>query len=246
MLKEALEYVVGLRKPEILELEDGTYSDKPLSRIDYDPVPEAVKTKTLSSIIDYINQNVDYIRGNKLMIHVVSPTKVEVKDFLNRNMIRSTYMAADADVPDIPFGRFIPLEEFKILLASCFEDSEDFGCKNDKETLLSFVSNVQVGTVADYGDDGISQKAVVSRGITNKEEVLVPNPVSLCPYRSFHEIPQTKSEFIFRLKDKDGQISCALFEADGGAWKNAARMEIAGFLSEKILDDKEKRFHVLF
>ena len=246
MLKEALEYVVGLKKPEIVALDNEVYSDKPLQRIDYDPVPESLQTRTLTSIIDYINQDVDYIRGNKLMLQVVSPVKVKVKDFLNRNMVRSTYISAEAEVPDIPFGRYIPLEEFKILLASCFEDSKTFGCDNDKEILLSFVSHVQVGTVADYGDDGISQKAVVSRGITNKEEVLVPNPVSLCPYRSFHEIPQTKSEFIFRLKDEGGQISCALFEADGGAWRNTARMEIAEYLQKEIMDDEEKRFHVLF
>ena len=199
MLKQALEYIVGLKKAEIFEMESGTYSDKPLTRIDYDPTPDTVKTSTLSSIIDYINKNVDYIRGNKLMIHVVSPTKVEVKDFLNCNMTRSTYMTAVADVPSIPFGEFIPLEKFKILLASCFEGSVPFGTESDKETLIHFVSNVQVGTIADYGDDGISQKAVVSRGITQKEEVIVPSPVSLCPYRSFHEVPQTKSEFFFRV-----------------------------------------------
>lgn len=246
MIREALEYVVGMRKPEIIELDNGVYSDKTLERIDYDPTPAAVKTSTLSSIVDYINEDVDYIRGNKLMIHVVSPTRVEVRDYLNRNMKRCTYMVAEADVPFIPFGKFIPLEEFKILLASCFESGELLDEGSDKETLMSFVSNVQVGTIADYGDDGISQKAVVTKGISHKEEVIVPSPVALRPYRSFHEISQTMSEFVFRLKEEHGQILCALFEADGGAWKNATQQSIAEYLSEMIDDEEEKRFHVLY
>lgn len=246
MIREALEYIVGMKKPEIIELDNEVYSDKPLERIDYDPTPAAVATSTLSSIVEYINHDIDYIRGNKLMIHVVSPTQVVVRDYLNRNMKRCTYMQANADVPSIPFGRFIPLEEFKILLASCFEVALPFDEGNDRETLMSFVSNVQVGTIADYGDDGISQKAVVTKGISHKEEVIVPSPVSLRPYRSFHEISQTKSEFIFRLKEEHGQILCALFEADGGAWKNTTQQSIAGYLSDMINDENEKRFHVLY
>lgn len=37
MIKEALEYIVGLKTPVITEIDDNTYSDKPLNRISYVP-----------------------------------------------------------------------------------------------------------------------------------------------------------------------------------------------------------------
>lgn len=37
MIKEALEYIVGLKTPVITEIDGNTYSDKPLNRIGYVP-----------------------------------------------------------------------------------------------------------------------------------------------------------------------------------------------------------------
>ena len=37
MIKEALEYIVGLNKPEILNIKGQDYSDKSLKRISYIP-----------------------------------------------------------------------------------------------------------------------------------------------------------------------------------------------------------------
>ena len=246
MIKEALEYIVGMSKPNCIEKGDNTYSDKPLTRVDYDPAPEAIKTNTLTSILEYVNTDADNIQDCKLLIHVESPTRVCVQSYLNSNMRRNKYMAAEADIPKVLFGTFIPLEEFKIMLASCFADSDEEHLTS-KENLLSFLSNVQIGTVEDYGDDGISQKAEVKKGISGacREIKLAPNPVELCPFRSFQEIYPVKSSFIFRMKEQNGVILCALFEADGGAWKNDCRRDIAGFLMDH-LKNTESRFHVLY
>ena len=233
MIKEALQYIVGMNEPHYFEKGTDTYSDKPLNRVDFDPVAETIGTNTLTSILEYITSNVDDIHARDLLIHVKSPTCVSVMDYLNRNMRRNEYIFANADIPEIRFGTFIGLEEFKIMLASCFADSDETH-KTSKEDLLSFLSNVQLGTVADYGDDGISQKASVKKGIAGFEEKLAPNPVELCPFRTFQEIYPVKSSFIFRMKEKDNAIYCALFEADGGIWKNECRMEIAGFLMDGL------------
>lgn len=63
----------------------------------------------------------------------------------------------------------------------------------------------------------------------------VPNPVKLRPYRTFHEVEQPASDFIFRMKSERG-ISCALFEADGGAWENAAMANIKNYLEFELAD----------
>ena len=71
-------------------------------------------------------------------------------------------------------------------------------------------------------------------GIARVEDVPVPNPVELMPYRTFREVTQPTSTFILRLKPgRDGALpTCALFEADGGAWKLRAIQSIAAYLTE--------------
>lgn len=246
MIREALEYIVGMSKPNCIEKGGNTYSDKPLTRVDYDPAPDAIRTNTLTSILEYINTDADNIQDCKVLIHVESPTCVSVQSYLNSNMRRNKYMVASADIPRIDFGNFIPLEEFKIMLASCFADSDEEH-KTSKEDLLAYLSGVQVGTLSEYGDDGISQKAEVKKGITGvgREDKVAPNPVGLCPFRSFQEIYPVKSSFIFRMKEGSGTIYCALFEADGGAWKNECRKDIAGFLIDG-LRNTDSKFHVFY
>lgn len=245
MIKEALQYIVGMNEPHYFEKGSETYSDKPLERVDFDPAPKAIGTNTLTSILEYISTNTDNIHiVRDLLIHVKSPTCVSVMDSLNRNMRRNEYIVANADIPEIRFGTFIGLEEFKIMLASCFANSDETH-GTSKEDLLSFLSSVQLGTVADYGDDGISQKASVKKGIAGFKEELAPNPVELCPFRSFQEIYPVKSNFIFRMKERDNAIYCALFEADGGIWKNECRREIAGFLMDGLSKINNK-CHVIY
>lgn len=46
---------------------------------------------------------------------------------------------------------------------------------------------------------------------------------------------QPKSDFIFRMKqDKYDGIACAIFEADGGAWKIAATTAIKEYLQFEL------------
>ena len=72
-------------------------------------------------------------------------------------------------------------------------------------------------------------------GIASKGEAIVPSPVTLKPFRTFVEVEQPLSNFVFRMKqDRYDGIQCALFEADGGAWKIAAMREIKTYLKEQL------------
>ena len=113
----------------------------------------------------------------------------------------------------------------------------------DKALLLKFAGTVEQGSVAEYGDDGVTQKATVRQGIASKTDAVVPNPVKLRPYRTFTEVVQPASDFIFRMKEDRG-ITCALFEADGGAWKNAAMKNIKECL-EFELEGYQDQFIVI-
>lgn len=96
--------------------------------------------------------------------------------------------------------------------------------------------NVEDRSVAKYSDDGMTQKATIKSGLANVEDVIVPNPVILNPFRTFFEIGSIATPFVFRLRNGGTGVNCALFEADGGMWKQQAVHEIAEYLSCQLAD----------
>lgn len=230
MIKEALQYIVGLSAPVVQEIGNETYSDKPLHRVDYTPLAEPIQLSTLGSLVDYIKSNVDNVGpnwGDPMLIHVISPTKVKMYSCLDRNRNREYIAEVTANVPEFGFNRWIDHESFCIALQSKFLPNED------RALLLKFAGTVESGTIAEYGDDGVTQKATVKVGIAKKGEAVIPNPVELVAYRTFVEVEQPVSQYIFRMQDRNG-IQCALYEADGGAWKIEAMHRIKAYLEAAL------------
>ena len=64
--------------------------------------------------------------------------------------------------------------------------------------------------------------------------MIVPNPVSLRPYRTFSEVEQPESNYVFRIKDSDKGPAFKLVEADGGLWKNATMRKIKEYLEFEL------------
>lgn len=232
--KEALEYLVGLGEANIkdIELPDGeieTFSDKPLYRLEkHIPMAEPFTVNTLTGLVDYIKSNIDLLNTPMLVI-VETPTTVRVVSKLNENHEREHVIYADAEVPYFKFNSFMDKENFCINIQSKFVENDD------RRLLLSFAGTVSNGTVAEYGDDGISQSATVKVGVASRSTAKVPSPLKLKPYRTFIEIEQPESSFIFRMKDINETVACALYEADGGAWGIAAKKAIKEYL-ETALD----------
>lgn len=232
MLKEALQYIIGLHEPSINSIGKEIYSDKQLYRIHHDPKAEPIKMSTLTSLVDYLTADVDFTKASgTVFVHVQSPTKVSVYSALDDDRERECLVEVNAQVPTFNFDTFIEHESFCIALQSKFMASDD------RALLLKFAGTVESGSVSEYGDDGVSQKATIKTGIASKGEALVPNPVSLVPFRTFIEVAQPISSFVFRMKQgKYDGIQCALFEADGGAWKHDAMLLIKAYLKEKFHD----------
>nr|DAF81550.1 MAG TPA: hypothetical protein [Caudoviricetes sp.] len=237
MIKEALQYIVGLGEAQEHRINCDTYSDKPLYRIDpYYPKAVAVEMHTLTSLVDYIKAKIDSM-PEKMIIDVRSPEKVVLYSQLDDNRDRETLVVVEARIPSFPFDSFMDQERFTINLQSKFIDDP----ATDRALILKFAGTVEAGTVAEYGDDGVTQKATVKTGIASKGDAIVPNPVKLRPYRTFLEVEQPASEFIFRMKqDKYDGINCAIFEADGGAWQMAATKAIKEYLQFELEDFKDQ------
>ncbi len=105
---------------------------------------------------------------------------------------------------------------------------------NDKAKILKIVGNIKDKAVRQYGDDGITQQVTAKTGLALVEDVPVPNPVMLAPFRTFMEVEQPESKFVFRMKRGDDGPECALFEADGGAWKLEAMKRIKAYLQAEL------------
>lgn len=232
MLKEAIQYVVGLGKANISEvcLPGGveTYSDKPLYRVEnHIPMAEPLSVNTLTGLVEYITSDIDLI-DVPMLVMIESPTTVKVVSKLNDKRDRECIITASAKVPRFSFNSFVDKEEF------CINVQSKFIPNDERALLLSYAGTVESGTVAEYGDDGVSQKATVKTGIASKADAKVPSPLTLMPYRTFLEVAQPESKFIFRMKDYGGSVGCALFEADGGKWEIEAKNNIKEYLENEL------------
>jgi hypothetical protein len=70
-----------------------------------------------------------------------------------------------------------------------------------------------------------------------QKELVLQNPFKLKPFRTFREVDQPESPFIFRVHQQAEEMpKCALYEADGGAWKLQAMKNIGDYLKEKLPD----------
>ena len=150
---------------------------------------------------------------------------------LDADRKREELVDVEAMIPDFEYGRYMGNERFIIALQSKFIDNDD------RALLLKFSGTVKDESIVEYGDDGVTQKATVKTGITSVGDAIVPNPVKLQPFRTFIEVTQPESAFVFRMRQADGRgVECAIFEADGGAWKNAAMKSIKEYLQNELAE----------
>ncbi|MFD2133319.1 hypothetical protein ACFSKI_19070 [Pseudogracilibacillus auburnensis] len=232
MIKDALKYLVGMGKAEIHKENDQTFSDKQLHLIKK-PTAGPFVVNTLSGLVDYLQSDFDekYNSDNPFIVHIVSPTEVKVESPLNNDAGRDYFVKAEALIPHFLFDSFHDTEEFNIKLQSCFVKNED------RDIMLKVVGNIQEDNVKNVKDDGISQAVVAKVGVASVGNVEVPNPVSLAPFRSFVEVDQPVSDFVFRMQNGP---RCALFESDGGAWKLEAISNIKTYLHLNLTEEIEK------
>lgn len=230
MIKEALQYIVGMKAPEVMEIDGQTYSDKDLRRICYNPKAKTIEMTTLTSLVEYIKANIDSM-SERMLVHVEDPYHVSLYSQLDSDRVREYLVEINAQIPEFRYGSYMDHESFLIALQSKFIPNDD------RELLMKFAGTVENGSLAQYGDDGVTQKATIKTGIASKGDVIVPNPVTLRPFRTFVEVEQPESAFVFRMREGGrGEIECAIFEADGGAWKNAAMRSIKEYLQFELGD----------
>lgn len=237
MLKEAIKFLVDLSiKPDerfvdindpdgndrtfVIDSEGNSKEIKPLiSR-----ASEPLRINTLTGLVGYLKANLERAHSN-FFLQVFDETTVLLKGVLDIDGGRETLVIANAIVPNFNYGRFHDTEELIIAFQSKFTPTKD------RDLLLKVIGNVKEENVRTTGDNGIAQAVTIKTGVASADDVLVPNPVTLAPYRTFLEVEQPESDFIFRMKDGP---SGAIFEADGGAWRNEAILNVRAYLQSQL------------
>lgn len=228
--QEALNYLVDLGRDEkkVIEIKGQNYTHMNLNRVK-EPEVSAVKLHTIDSLVTFIKETYFRDKDLPLLLHIEDHQTIKLYGPIKEDRQRELFATVQAVVPrEIDYGQFYPTEPFNIYLQSRFITN------HDQELLLQFTGLIKEENVKQTGDDGISQAVTIKTGVTTVGLAIVPNPVKLAPWRTFQEVPQPESMFIFRMKDGP---SAALFEADGGAWRLEAIDNIKTYLEEKDLPD---------
>lgn len=165
------------------------------------------------------------------IIQVVSATTVLLYSGLLAERDRETLFEVNALLPQFEYGREYDQESFLVSMQACFKGSDD------REAVTILASNIVNTQQANFSDDGVTQQAVIKTGITTKDNALVPNPVHLIPYRTFLEVDQPGSDFVFRISEgRGGAPVFKLVSADGGLWKSQAVENVKGYLVNALKD----------
>lgn len=235
-LKEALNYVVELgnhaAESEVVEIAGKTYARSgggSLKRYDAADYAEPVTASTLTALSDYIENCSEEFRSRKMIIHVVSPTDVRLVSILDADRKREVLFKAEAIVSEFRFDRWYDQESFMIGLQANFQLTPDL------DVILKLAGNVEKKNNAAYSDDGRTQIVTMQTGVATKGDALVPNPARLKPFRTFQEVEQPESNFVFRIGD-DEEPTFKLVEAEGGIWRNEAIQNIKDYLATLLAD----------
>uniref|UniRef100_UPI0022E135C0 hypothetical protein n=1 Tax=Enterocloster aldenensis TaxID=358742 RepID=UPI0022E135C0 len=232
-LKEALEHVEGLarenEKTEVIEICGRTYANKSLKRYDVPERAEAVTATTLSSLVDYISScSREFQDGMDMIIHIVSPTEVKLMSELDKERKRECLFVTEAETSEYRFDKWYDQENFMISLQANFRSSPDL------EAVMKLAGNIERKNDQSFSDDGRTQVATMTVGVASKAAVIVPNPVELVPYRTFQEVEQPASKFVFRIGENNDVPIFKLIEAEGGIWKNEAVANIKKYFADAL------------
>lgn len=238
LTREFLEKVEEMVQPQTLTEGIRTFVDKPMHMlVDEIAADTPLHTNSLSSVADYIKSNADFdalASDGRKIIHVEDEKTVWLYTEMNSFKKRSALLLASAWVSSFPFGQWLSLENFIISVQANFVADEH------RDELLSFVATVKQDTGVEQQDDGVTQKVTTRSGVSLSRTSKVPNPITLRPFRTFSEVEQPESAFVFRIKAEEGGcVKAALFAADGEAWRHDAILKIRDYFQTHVVAEDD-------
>lgn len=228
MIKDAINTILGLAKPQTIEVDGKPFFDNAYlpAKTEF---PKDIAINNLTGIVDFITNKPESWPG-KLFIHVRDFDEVVLYHAMSGNFNqRTAIIKAKSRECQYRFGRQFEVEDFIISLNGMFLKNDD------RDYLLNFVSNVKMDASATVKDDGVSQTITARQGASSLVKDIPIKPlVDLKPFRTFNDIDQPESKFVFRLKVGEKTPTCALYECDGEAWKQEAIANIKIYFNIEV------------
>lgn len=220
---EAMQKTLDIAKPETFDITDvhgvtTVFSSKQLHQVKAEApaLAKLVEVSTLAGIADLVKAELEILDfEGQFVLHIQDEQTVAMKhkecDEYGRRLeiIRAKPVPFDR----FKFGQWYDQESFVIAVATLFADTPD------KDYVLKVASALinEGGTITE--DDGLSQRATIKAGLRTKETTTIKPRVDLAPFRTFPEVPQPISSFVFRARCIGESPALMLVEADGGRWK---------------------------
>lgn len=244
MLKAFVEKVLDLAQVEYLKKDDGReYSSKGMIPIKGPSMP-VLALDTLKGLVDYLKSGFDEWEIGAFIDKDAVGTGAEqipLRVALHVHSYRQVRAFLPVDGPwkdrvtvaevkwtgtPFPFGIWLDQENFSIGMQAAFVRDKDW------QTVVDVASKIVCEDKAELMDNGISQAVTVSRGVRKENGVILPNPVVLRPVRTFTEVEQPESPFVFRMRSDP--VALSLHEADMGAWEIVAKENIKAYLEAEL------------
>jgi len=224
--KEALEYVVGLSKPEIIEVGGLPFCERTLRPV-IEPSVGTLAVNTLDALTDFIT-GTGQTNESGLIIHVVDNCTVRaLRPHQGMFGVNQVFLQASAHVAKLQdiTEEYLDIEEFLVQLNTMFV--KDAG---DHEGVRQCMSGLASKAEVALSDDGFSQSATFSKGIKRVGKEDLPNPVMLAPYATFPEIKQPERPFLLRLRQRGDELQACLHPVEDATWVTTCVNDIKAHL----------------
>ena len=194
--------------------------------------PETMRLNTLTAFASYIRAAIanGEVR-QRLYINVESPTKLYATTEVNKFGKRSLIAVAERyRFNTFNFSCNFDFESFVVALRSQFIRTE--GLQDLLECLKAVTSENSVTSE----DNGITQTVTAKSGVSLTSVNITP-VWELKPHRTFTEVEQPSSLFLFRVNKDRESTRYALHETDGNAWAVEAMTNVRTWIETALWDE---------
>lgn len=236
MLKEAIEKIEAMAKPQLIEINGRSYCLSKDRATELHPdvdLPQKLELNSLDALIGMLRtETVSLFPGDRIFVSVMTHDRVEA--FMSpsketRWQRPDLYCAKAKDVPGWEPSVQLGFENAIVALQTRFQKSVDF------DYAMQLLSQITTGGKLTFNDNGIATTIVTQKGVSLAANMAIKPIVTLRPYRTFHEVEQPDGLFLIRISER----GITFTEADGGMWKLTARKTIKAFLEEKLQSEIE-------
>ncbi len=222
---DTIQKVLDIAKPEIHQITDALgrtarYSTKTLHEVKATPPPmcELVTVHTLTGFADLVKAHLEEVGdfSGRYLIHIEDHENIRLINKATDEYGRreTLILAKPMECERFRFGVWYDQEAFSIAIASMFTGD------GDRDYVLKTSATLINDAIRTNEDNGFAQKVTVKAGIRTKEETTLRPQVALAPFRTFPEVDQPVSSFVFRARCAENTApALMLVEADGGRWK---------------------------